>query len=281
MSVRAAPAPRPRRRARMGAVWLVAAPLAGATAAGAAALRRVQRRASSRRFDLELDAATYEVRSRLRLAAARSRRHDLVNAFTAIEGASTILSRETIRPADRTTLTEVLESGLTRVRALLASEVAPDRVDISLAEVAAAAGAVAPGATVATLAPHEPGGGHTIDVQVAPDLIATGSRSETEEAVRQMLAYSRGRCSQGEPSIRGQRVGDRAVLWVEDRGPDMTPRQRQAILDPDRRTPGRNGGVTPLHIAIRLTHEQGGEVRIEARPGGGAAFGVSLPVARG
>jgi signal transduction histidine kinase len=268
------------RKTTTAGVWLVLAPLAGASAAGVAALRRGQRRASNRRFDLELDAATAEVRSRLRLAAARTRRHDLVNAFTAVEGASTILSREAIRPADRATLTEVLESGLRRVRTLLASEMAPDRSDISLAEVASAATTAAPGATVAAPVPLEPDGGRAIEVHVDPELIATGSRSETEEAVRQCLAYSARRSPEGAPSIRGQRDGDVAVLWVEDRGPHISARRRQAILDPDSRPPRRLGGVTPLHIAIRLTREQGGDVRIEARPGGGAAFGVCLPVPR-
>jgi len=250
--------------------WLVVAPIAAAsTAASAAALaasRRAGRHARNRRFDLELDAATAEARERLRVAGARARRHDLVNAFTVVEGAATILAHETIRPSDRTTLTTVLESGLTRVRGVLASEFEPDSATISLADASASVAKEPPWDTV-------------VHLQVPPDLVASGSPGEIAEAIRQMLAYAHWRAPASPVTLRGERDGETAVLWVEDHGPQLPARQRRAFLEPDRRL-GQRETVTTLHVAIRLTREQGGDFRIHDRPGGGASFGICLPVSR-
>jgi signal transduction histidine kinase len=256
---------RPTARAR---AWLVIAPVAvvssAASVAVLAASQRARRDARHRRFDLELDTATAEVRERLRIARARARRHDLVNAFTAVEGAATILARESIRPSDRTTLTDVLESGLTRVRALLASEFAPDQAPISLGDAAA-------------LVAKQPPWDTLVDLQVPSDLVGAGSPAETEEAIRQVLAYAHWRAPTSALTIRGQHDGETAVLWVEDQGPQLSARQRRAFLEPDRRL-ARSETVTTLHIAIRLTREQGGDFRIADRPGGGASFGICMPI---
>lgn len=50
-------------------------------------LKRQLRQARCQLFDRELDAEIGDVRQRLRAAAQRKRRHDLVNAFSAVEGA--------------------------------------------------------------------------------------------------------------------------------------------------------------------------------------------------
>ncbi len=227
---------------------------------------RARRDASRRRFDLELDAATADVRARLQEGAEQVRRHDLANAFTAVEGAATILARGGLRPADRTVLNEVLESGLRRVRALLTGETG--QPGFSLAGVAAAA----------TRDPRWTSG---LEVDVPSDLMGQGEPDVVEEAVRQLLAYGHRRSPrEGTLRLRGERGGDCAILWVEDRGPQIPPRERLAILDRDRRAPRHDDRVTELHIAIRLTREQGGFVRIAERPGGGTSFGVCVPVRR-
>lgn len=262
-------APNASARAR---TWLVIAPIVSVSTAASvvavtvAASRRAQRDDHHRRFDLELDAATAEVRERLRIAEGRERRHALVNAFTAVEGAATILARESIRPSDRSTLTEVLDSGLNRVRGLLAGELAPDHATVSLAEAAA-------------LVAKEPPWDETVDVQVPADLVAVASRREIEEALRQVLTYAKWRAPAGPLVVRGRGEGESVLLWVDDHGPHVPARRRRAFLDPDCRLP-HHETVTTLHVAIRLVREQGGDFRIEERPGGGASFGIAMPVFR-
>jgi signal transduction histidine kinase len=254
----------PRHPRRAPAPLVVAAAAAAGSAAVIVSCRRALGRAGQRRFDLELDAATAEVRHRLGVAQARTRRHDLANAITVVEGAATILAREHLRPADRSTLTEVLESGLSRVRRLLGRETAPDVADLILAEAAAAA-------------TKEPPWSERVELDVAFDLVARGSVGETTETIRQLLSYAHQRAPAYPVLVRGQRAGARVVVWVEDRGPAMSPRHRRAILEFDRRPTRSPNIVTPLDVAIRLAREQGGDIRIEHRHGGGLSFGLCLP----
>jgi hypothetical protein len=67
-------------------------------------------------FDLELDVEVAELRRRIGATVMRKYRHDLVNAFTAVEGAALLMARETLSETDRSTLAAVLGAGLSRLR---------------------------------------------------------------------------------------------------------------------------------------------------------------------
>jgi signal transduction histidine kinase len=229
--------------------------------AAAARRRDAWREAQCRLFDLELDAAMVEVRERLEMARLRKHRHDLVNAFTAVEGAGLIMARESLSASDRSTLAEVLRSGLARFRTLLLS--APEDDHVVLADLAKSLLA-------------EPGGHGAVEVDVSPDLEVRGSPAEITEAVRQLLTQASRRSPETPITLRAQRRGDRIGLWVEDRGPRFTARQRRDLLEPERRS-SRPHPVGELDIAFRLAREQGGEVSVEPRIGGGESFGVSWP----
>ena len=62
----------------------------------------------------------------------------------------------------------------------------------------------------------------------------------------------------------------------------MPPAERDRILEPFYRLPGaseREGGVgLGLALVKSISERHGGTVRCEARPGGGAAFIVELPL---
>ena len=67
------------------------------------------------------------------------------------------------------------------------------------------------------------------------------------------------------------------VLRVEDDGPTMPRELRRTLTDPDaRREPGREDAMS-VRVAARLMREQGGDLWIEPRPGGGTSFGICLP----
>ena len=78
-------------------------------------------------------------------------------------------------------------------------------------------------------------------------------------------------------------TGTQAVIRVCDRGPGVPPALRERIFEPFYRLPGateREGGVglgLALVKSIALRH--GGQVHCEARPGGGACFVLTLPLA--
>ncbi|WP_439112245.1 HAMP domain-containing sensor histidine kinase [Hydrogenophaga sp.] len=72
------------------------------------------------------------------------------------------------------------------------------------------------------------------------------------------------------------------VICVEDRGPGVPPEQRERIFEPFYRLPGaseREGGVgLGLSLVKTIAERHGGQVRCEARDGGGARFVVELPL---
>lgn len=79
--------------------------------------------------------------------------------------------------------------------------------------------------------------------------------------------------------------GDQAVLLVEDDGPGVPPAERERVFErfvrlDDARTRDAGGSGLGLAIVAKIVAELGGAVTVEGSEAGGAAFRVTLPVAR-
>ncbi|HEV7498526.1 MAG TPA: HAMP domain-containing sensor histidine kinase, partial [Vicinamibacteria bacterium] len=85
-----------------------------------------------------------------------------------------------------------------------------------------------------------------------------------------------------EVTVRLVQAGTAVEVAVEDRGPGVPVRDREAIfapfqrLDRDRRSAATGAGIG-LAIVRELVTQHGGDCRVEDREGGGARFVVSLP----
>ncbi len=76
-----------------------------------------------------------------------------------------------------------------------------------------------------------------------------------------------------------RREGERAVLAAADEGPGIPPEIRPRVFDPYFTT-RRDGTGLGLAIVRKIVLQHGGDVEVGERPGGGALFTVSLPLAR-
>ena len=95
----------------------------------------------------------------------------------------------------------------------------------------------------------------------------------------------------GSPALVELEAGDgQVVLRVSDRGPGVPEAEREAILEPFYRQPGRRaesgndderGVGLGLSLVRRIARRHGGEATCLPRPGGGACFEVSLPAREG
>jgi hypothetical protein len=233
----------------------------------AAGLPRARRRdIECRLHDVEIDAETAAVRQRLLTTQAQKHHHDLVNAFSAVEGALTILSDDSLGTAQRSALTGLLGSGLARLRVVVLSSPDPDRVALS---------------DLTRSLADEPGWKGRLDLTVEPDMVIAGSPDEIAESIRLVLVHSCGRAPSSPVTVRAGHFGDRNEVWVDDVGPPLSPRERRRILEPGLRR--RNDGSTTvggLDVAFRLARDQGATVLVEPRIGGGASFGISWPASR-
>lgn len=116
-------------------------------------------------------------------------------------------------------------------------------------------------------------------------LTVQGSSRLLRRLIRNLLENAR-RYSHGDISLELAQTGAgpqrRAVIRVLDRGPGVPAALRQRIFEPFYRLPGaseREGGVgLGLALVKSISERHGGTVRCEARPGGGAAFIVELPL---
>jgi two-component system sensor histidine kinase KdpD len=72
------------------------------------------------------------------------------------------------------------------------------------------------------------------------------------------------------------------VLTVADNGPGLPPDALPLIFDKFYRAPTAPAGGTGLGLAIvkGFTEAQGGQVKAENRPSGGAVFTIRLPITK-
>ena len=98
----------------------------------------------------------------------------------------------------------------------------------------------------------------------------------TDNLVRNALQALRGRERKGHVRVRAREVDDGFELRVEDDGPGVPEKDREAIFDPYFTTKSDGTGLG-LAIVKKVVLEHGGEIRCETSELGGAAFVISLP----
>jgi signal transduction histidine kinase len=126
-------------------------------------------------------------------------------------------------------------------------------------------------------------GAHRVNVSAAAELVADVDpellRPALTNIVRNALAYS-------PPSevveLRARREEGHLVIDVRDRGPGLSPAEREAIFDRFVRGASgnnRRGAGLGLFIARRMIEAHGGTVDVESEQGVGTTFTVRVPVA--
>jgi signal transduction histidine kinase len=109
-----------------------------------------------------------------------------------------------------------------------------------------------------------------------------GDERLLRRAVRNLLENAK---RYGGPDIvlRLQKQADELQINISDRGPGVPPDQRERIFEPFYRLPGHAehaGGVgLGLSLVRQIAQRHGGQVRCEAREGGGSRFVIALPAA--
>lgn len=192
------------------------------------------------------------------------KRHDARNALMAIQGAAYVLDRHRDRIDEdrREQLAAAVAGEVDHLRELIETshDPAPFRITDVVDEV--------------SLDEAHPG---QIVLEVADDLVAVGGGLETAEVIRRLIRNAHDR-SPGTPiTVRSVRDGDWAVVYVEDRGPEVGRGERNSIFEASSREVDAIG--LDLFVCRRLIVDQGGDLWVESRPGGGASFGLCLPLA--
>jgi signal transduction histidine kinase len=114
-------------------------------------------------------------------------------------------------------------------------------------------------------------------------VVVQGVAKLLRRAVRNLLENAR-RYSSGPVQVSVQRVADRAVVRVCDRGPGVPDAEKERIFEPFYRMRGaseREGSVgLGLALVRSISQRHQGSVHCEDNPGGGACFVLSLPCDR-
>jgi two-component system sensor histidine kinase KdpD len=130
-------------------------------------------------------------------------------------------------------------------------------------------------------------GSHRVLVRVPADLPPVETDPAlTQQVLRNLLENAVKFSPRGEDVEVTADVEDgRVVVGVLDRGSGIAPADMDRVFEPFFRTDetvraGAQGAGLGLAVCRRLVEMQGGRIWAEPRPGGGAAFRFTLPVAR-
>lgn len=201
--------------------------------------------------------------------AVAERSHDVRSALFAIGGVAELLNRshDDLDAGTMEALTQALGAEVARLQELVAVQEREAPVPFRLLE------AISP---VLLL---ERSNGLDVTCTVDEHLVVVGRAKETAQVMRTLLDNARAYAPGSPVIVRSERRDDWAVLVVEDCGPGVPPSERPAIFERSRRgttADGTPGSGLGLYVAARLMREQGGDIWVTDRPGGGASFVVSL-----
>jgi PAS domain S-box-containing protein len=119
----------------------------------------------------------------------------------------------------------------------------------------------------------------------ADDAVGCADRTKAEQIVLNLLSNAvKFTPTGGRITVSCQAEGDRATITVADTGPGIPPEQQTAVFEPFVQlgrtfTSGHEGTGLGLAISRDLARAMHGDVTLASRPGGGAIFTLSLPVA--
>ena len=249
--------------------WMLASQLArlfGVTAALVGAMQQLQltfARQQSTLLDSLVELGSTRARRRAELASAEERTHDIRSALAGMGGAAVTLERyhDQLTEEERRELAQAVTAEIVRLQEIFSDnrrEVASFAWADALRPVIACA--VAQGTIVAV-----------------DDLVVFGRRSELAEAFQNLLDNAR-RHAPGSPvDASAKSTNDRIELRVEDRGPGVPADMRQLIFERGwRGQDDVEGSGLGLYVAARLVRDQGGDLHVEERAGGGASFVMTL-----
>jgi len=129
-------------------------------------------------------------------------------------------------------------------------------------------------------------GGHTMRVDVAPDLPPVDADPAlAPQVIRNLLENAVKFSPRGQQiEIAAEQQDGAVVVSVLDRGSGVPPEDLDRVFEPFYRPDstvrsGTQGAGLGLAVCRRLIEMQGGRIWAEAREGGGAVFRFTLPVA--
>jgi signal transduction histidine kinase len=215
------------------------------------------------RLSLEADA----LRRRAEQAESEERVHEVRSALLAIESAARRFEPrdDELGASPRATLGDAIEGEIELVRQLLEQDRQPmerEAFDV--------------GAAIMPLVSLHRAAERSIGTELKQGLRAIGRRNQVLEVLHVLLDNAREHAGMSSVLVRTERVSTRIQIRVEDRGPGVPTMNREQIFLRGVTTTRQGSGIG-LQVARRLMREQGGDVWVEDRIGGGASFVVSLP----
>lgn len=201
----------------------------------------------------------------------RERLHDVRSAVVGVIGASRLLSGQQGPPDDdRAALQRLIAAELTRLQTVLDTDTAEPIVDFDLDDV------LGP-----VLLAHRIGVGPgtlTTDLRPARCL---GRPAATATVLDNLLGNVRTHAPAARVWVRVSTDADTVSVVVEDDGPGIPAAERADVLLPGIRGSAATAAGSGLGLAncVRAIGEQGGSLRLGARPGGGTRVTFTLPTA--
>ncbi|QES51338.1 histidine kinase [Streptomyces venezuelae] len=228
---------------------------------------------------------------RLRTALLRAVSHDLRTPLAgSLAAVSSLRSREVVfSEEDRDELLASAETSLLRLHRLVENLLDLSRLQagaLTLALRATALEEVLPGAldSLEPAAAAADAGGPGIDVQ---DLEAVPALWVDPPLLERVLANLVGNAVRHSPADRpvlvtASALAGRVEVRIIDRGPGITPADRERVFEPFQRLGDRDNSAGPglgLALARGLTEAMDGTLTPEDTPGGGLTMVLSLPAA--
>ena len=210
--------------------------------------------------------------------------HELGSPIAAIQNAVDVLGMRTLAPPQE------------RARALIAMEARALRMLVGDLRAAAALEreafdlhryVVSLGALVAEAGDFARtiGGAHTVRVQAGSSLAVEVDPGRIAQVLRNLVTNAVKYTPAGSPiEIRAWRNEEMAWVAVEDRGPGIAKEDHELIFTRFGRAQHRSDHQIPglglgLYLSRRIVEAHGGQLSIDSKPGEGATFVFSVPLA--